>query len=383
MPTKSGEPVARLWRRPVRQPITARMKGFFIHSIALFWLVAAGAVDPAVTPNDEVPAYFPAGLTNASGSVGCVRTLVGGVEALDLASGRRLWKSDAPSRALLVASDRVFLLEERGGRLQLAAYEPRGGRRIKTWPCDLGLPAWAALSEPGGGRRWTTVEVRARRSGNVLEIGYDAREHVVTGIAPSTEGPRAKGILRFDLSSGSSEHLPGETFRALPFVEPAPARGYQPVRFHARATGPELMLGGPPPDVQGALVNGDRRVVFERPANGRSVRVRRWRASTGGEDPSIEIEGAIDAIWPTLDRDHVAMRRASQQSTCDLYSLASGVRMATLVRLIDIAVIAGRILWTTTSGRDKMDLIATDAATGRTLWRRTVWRDAPAGEPIP
>jgi hypothetical protein len=359
------------------------MPGLLFHSVASIWMLAAGAMRSSVTPNDEVPSYFPAGLTNASGSVGCVRTLAGGVETLDLASGRRSWKSDAPSRALLVGSDEVFVFEQRGGRLQVAAYEPRSGRQIKTWPCSIGLPAWASLAEPRGGRNWTTFDVRARRSGNVLEIGYDAQEHVATGIAPSSVGPREKGILRLDLSSGTSERLPGETLPALPFVEPAPPRGYQPVRFHARAAGPELMLGGPPPDVQGALVDEDRRVVFERAANGRSVRVRRWRASTGVADPSIEIAGVTDAIWPTLDREHVAMRRASQQPLCDLYSLASGVQIATLVRPIDMAVIAGRILWTTPSGRDRIDLIATEATTGRTLWRRTVWRDSPAGAPIP
>jgi len=358
------------------------MPGFLIQSVASLGMLAASAAGPAVPTNAEAPSYFPAGLTNASGSVGCIRTLAGGVEALDLASGRRLWKSAAPSRALLVASDGVFVLEDRGGRKQLAVHEPRSGRRIKAWPCGE-LPAWASLAESGAGRTWTTFDVRARRRGNVFEIGYDAQEHMATGIAPAGVGREAKGILRLDLSSGSSEHRPGETFRPLPFVEPAPSRGYQPVRFHARAAGPELMLGGPPPDVQGALVAGDLRVVFERPANGKSVRVRRWRTSTGAEDPSIEIAGVIDAIWPTLDRDHVAMRRANQQSMCDLYPLASGARIATLARPIDIAVIAGRILWTTSSGRDQVDLIATEATTGRTLWHRTVWRAAPAGEPIP
>jgi hypothetical protein len=354
-----------------------------IHSIASLWMFAAAATGPAVTTSDESPAYFPGGLTNASGSVGCVRTLTGGVDALDLATGRRLWKSDAPSRALLVGGDGVYFLEQRGGRLQIAVYDTRGGRRIKTWPCSVGLPAWASLAEPTDGRTWTTFNVRARRSGNVLEVGYDAQEHVASGIAPSTEGPQAKGILRLDLSSGSVGHLPGAVVPPPPFVEPAPSRGYQPVRFHARAAGPELMLGGPPPDVQGALVAGDRRIVFERAANGRSVRVRRWRVSTGVEDPSLEIAGVIDAIWPTLDREHVAMRRANQQSVCDLYSLASGVRVATLERPIDIAVIGGRILWTTPSGRDKIALVATEATSGRTLWHVTVWHDTPAGEPIP
>jgi hypothetical protein len=366
-----------------RQPITVGMPGFLVHSIASLWLVAAGVVGSAATPSYELPSYFPGGLTNATGSIGCVRTLTGGVDVLDLASGRRLWKSDAPSRALLVGSDEVFLLEERGGRLQVAAYEPRGGRRIRTWPCSLGLPAWASPAEPGGGRTWTRFEVRARRNGDVLEIGYDARQFVATGIAPQSEGPRAKGIFCLDLGSGISEHLPDEALPPLPFVEPAPSRGWKPVRIHARAAGPELMLGGPPPDVEGALIAGDLRVVFERPANGRSVRVRRWRASTGAEDPPIEIAGVIDAIWPTLDREHVAMRRANEQSVCDLYSLTTGARCAPLARPIDIAVNAGRILWTTPSGRDRVDLIATNATTGRTLWRRTVWRDTPAGEPIP
>ena len=359
------------------------MQGSWIHPIASLGILAVAAIGPAITTNDEVPAYFPGGLTNASGSIGCVRVLTGGVEALDLANGRRLWKSDAPSRALLVGSDGVFLLEERAGRLQIAVYEPRGGRRIKTWPSRIELPAWASLAEPGAGRNWSTFDVRARRSGDVLEIGYDARQHVVTGIAPPTMGPQAKGVLRLDLSSGSIANLPGASFPSPPFVEPAPSRAYQPVRFHARAAGPEFMLGGPPPDVQGALVAGDRRVVFERPANGGSVRIRRWRVSTGAEEPSLEVAGVIDAIWPTLDRDHVAMRRAHQQSVCDLYSLESGLRIATLARPIDVAVIAGRILWTTPSGRDKIALVATEATTERTLWRMTVWHDTPADEPVP
>ena len=352
-------------------------------TVASLWILAAASMAPIVATNVEVPAYFPGGLTNAAGSVGCIRALSGGVEALDLKNGRRLWNSDAPSRALIVGTDGAFVLEQRKGHLQVAAYEPRSGRRIRTWPCSVQLPAWASLAEPCSGRSCTTFDVRARRIGNIIEIGYDAQEHLVTGIAPQVAGPRSSGILRLDLNSGTTEHLPGAALPAPPFVEPAPASGYQPVRFHARAAGPELMLGGPPPDVQGALTAGDRRVVFERGAHAPGVRVRIWQASTGAEEPSLEIAGAIDAIWPTLDRNHVAMRRANQQSVCDLYSLASGVRIAALERPIDIAVIAGRILWTTPSGRDKIALVATEATTGHTLWRVTVWKASPAGELVP
>lgn len=359
-----------------------RMKGTIL--VFLVSVAAAGADGAVVSPTDEIPAYFPAGVANVAGSVGCVRTLAGGVDALDLGTGKRLWKSDPPSRALYVGSESAILLEQRNGRLQIAAYEPRKGRCIKAWPCNFALPPWASLAETSGGRTWTTFEVRAIRRSGVLEIGYDAQEHVVTGIAPPSTGPQATGIIRFELGSGRIEHHPGETLAPFPFVESAPARGLQPLRFHARPCGPTLMLGGPPPDVQGALIAGDSRIVFEKAPDGRGVIVRRWRASTGAAEPSVTIAAAVtDVIWPTLDRRHVALRRAHEQSKCDVYSLASGARIATLVKPVDIAVVGERILWTAYSGRDQMALIASETATGRTLWRRTVWHDTPPGEPIP
>jgi len=79
----------------------------------------------------------------------------------------------------------------------------------------------------------------------------------------------------------------------------------------------------------------------------------------------------------------VALRRAHEQTSCDIYSLASGARIATLERPVDIAVIGRRLLWTSRSGNEELALVATEAGTGRTLWRRAVWRAAPPGRPVP
>jgi len=188
--------------------------------------LATVAGGPVATPTLETPRYFPAGVADAAGSVGCARTPDGGVEALDLASGKRRWRSAAPARALLVAREGAFLLEERGGRLQLSRYEPRTGRRLGTWPIRLEQPAWVSLAEPHADRRWTTFDVHAHRNGSTLEVEYLARQHLVLGIQPGprTEG-KARGVIRLELRSGRVEHRPGERLARDPWLEPAPAAG--------------------------------------------------------------------------------------------------------------------------------------------------------------
>ena len=60
----------------------------------------------AVAGTVEEPTYIPTGVSDAGGDVGCFRTPEGGVEAVDLATGRSLWRSAAPARAMLVARGR-------------------------------------------------------------------------------------------------------------------------------------------------------------------------------------------------------------------------------------------------------------------------------------
>ena len=113
-------------------------------------LLGAGVKAPpdAAAGRVEAPAYIPAGVSDVGGAVGCLRTPEGGVEAVDLATGRSLWRSAAPARALLVAPGRAFVLEERAGRpLSLAAYTPREGRLIRAYDLTaLELPSWASLA---------------------------------------------------------------------------------------------------------------------------------------------------------------------------------------------------------------------------------------------
>lgn len=100
--------------------------------------------------------------------------------------------------------------------------------------------------------------------------------------------------------------------------------------------------------------------------------------STGIERAPLEIEADFDAIWPTLDRGHVALRRARDQSLYDLYSLESGARIITLERPVEIAVVGSTALATVLADRG-ISLVAREARTGRTLWLRLVWREPRSG----
>jgi hypothetical protein len=359
-----------------------------VRSLRTFRLIvlatALGANARFVAADAEWPSYFPAGVADAAGAIGCVRTPEGGVEALDLARGRRPWKSEAPARALIVSLDGAFVLEQRGSVLQLSQYEPRAGTLLGRWPIRSGPPAWVSLAEPRGGRAWMTCDLRARRDGATLEIEYVAKEQVATGIAPTPNTTKeARGVMSFALPSGRMEHRAGAELSESPaFFAAAPA-GARLHRFHARAADSRLMLGGPPPDVEGVLVSGAERFGFERAPKGDRVIVHRWRAGATSEAPPLVIEAETDAIWPTLDRKHVALRRAREQGFCDVYSLTDGARLAALQRPTDIAVIGGRVLWTTPTRNRELALVATDARKGRTLWRRIVWREGPRGEPVP
>jgi hypothetical protein len=359
-------------------------------ALVLLALAVTVGASANASVNASVPAsrfeeatYIPAGIADSPGTIACVRTPEGGVEVLDLRRGKKLWGSPAPSRALLVSNGTVFLLEERGGRLRLSSYRDRTGQRVGGWTLQLDLPGWATLSERAQDRQWTTFATRARRDEYEIQVEYDARQFRVLGIAPGPNASaEAHGVVTLNPGSGRIERRPGERLEPIRFVERSAVGERAHLRFHARAADQTLMHGGPPPDVEGVLVAGDLRIAFEKAPRGRGLNVLRWSALTGIERPPLEIEADFDAIWPTLDRMYVALRRSRDQSRCDLYSLESGARILTLERPVDIAVVGSTVLATVLADRG-ISLVAREARTGRALWRRLVWREPPIGSPVP
>ena len=98
------------------------------------------------------PIYLPAGVSDTAGTLGCVRSEEGGVDAVDLKSGRSLWHSDSSARPLLVTGGRAFLLEESAKQpLRLVVRTAENGRQLRAYDLrSLALPP--GLPCPNNGR---------------------------------------------------------------------------------------------------------------------------------------------------------------------------------------------------------------------------------------
>jgi hypothetical protein len=354
-------------------------------------LLGAQAIPPrgAAAATVEEPTYIPAGVVDAQGTVGCLRTPEGGVEAVDLETGRSLWRSAAPARALSIARDRALLLEERAGRgLRVAAYAAREGRLMRAYDlATLALPAWASLAEARAGREWTVFEVTARLTGEALEIGYDATRRRVSGFAAPGVIAQVQGAVTVRLDSGRVEADPGSVPPQPPLPERVPPiPGVRFVSVHARTPDATLVMVGPPPNIAGPPAAGNRRFAFEVSQDTKVVIVHRWSAPGDDGEPPLRLEHgqATDTIWATLDRGHVLLRRAYEQRWYDLYSLETGKPTGRLERPADVAVVGPRIFWTTCETSGRLALNVTDVGSGRRLWRRIVrGPDPPLGPPIP
>lgn len=355
-----------------------------MRTLVLAGVLCIGVLAPGLA-FAALPTYIPAGISDEGGTVGCLRTPAGGVEAVDLETGRSLWKSAAPARALLLAGGQAFLLEERAGRLRVAAYGARRGRVGRSYDlATLKLPPWASLSERRAGREWTVFEVAGRIEGDTLEIRYDATRHQVFGFAEPGVIDQAQGVVKVVLESGrvALRSGPGSAPAAISGPAP-PIPGARLVSVHARRADATIAPGGPPAHVDGALLDGSRRSVFELSPDNRTVIVHRFVGPGDRGLPPLRLEHGhpTDAVWVTLDRHHVLLRRSDDQKSYDLYSLESGALLARLESPVDAAVVGRRICWTARAAGGGLELRASDAATGRNVWSRTVME--PEGDPGP
>ena len=335
------------------------------------------------------PTYLPAGVSDFAGTLGCLRSPEGGVDAVDLKSGRSLWRSDARARPLLVTGGRAFLLEESAKQpLRLVVRTAQDGRQVRAYDlASLALPPWASLSEQREARQWTEFEAAARLMGDRLEIHYIVTRRQVSGMAGPGAAAQVEGVALVALDSGRIAGQIGPPSPPPLVSEPAPPMaGVRFVALHARPADARIVLGGPPANAGTALIAGERRMAFELSRDAKTVLVHRWSYAGGSREPVLRLEHGqpTDAVWVTLDRRHVLLRRASDQRFYDLYSLDSAKSEGKLEAPVDVAVVGQRVYWTTRESKGRLVLAASNLEAGRKLWRHTVRRaEGPPGEPIP
>jgi hypothetical protein len=169
---------------------------------------------------------IPGGVADAAGKIGYVQAPKGGVDALDLATGKVLWSSAEVGRPLaLTKQGLVVEVPEKGKanavRLAVLDVNKQGARGRVT--DVIQFPDWVSVSVTYG---------RAFASGATLDnqgrllLQWHARAWYAGGARPTPQieaaaRKSADGVHRVDLDSGKVELLPG---KSLPPKLPAPPK---------------------------------------------------------------------------------------------------------------------------------------------------------------
>jgi hypothetical protein len=172
--------------------------------------VAALAAAPLLARAADAPA---AGAPVAGGGVVSPdRKLVylpakGGVEAVDLATGKPVWANKEASKLAGASEKLVFAWvgePKKGNAFRVVAIDAATGKAVgKSDPIQM--PDWASTA-PGYGRTFRTA-ARATGDGQGATVAWEARAFYAGGAAPSPEILRnamkdASGLVRVDFTTG-------------------------------------------------------------------------------------------------------------------------------------------------------------------------------------
>jgi len=270
----------------------------------------------------------------------------GGIEALDLASGRLLWSTTAGARPLALAGPWLLAqIENREGRLRLAVLDVTArGRPVRELLVPLPEGAAAPIDEPAG------VEFRltAASDGSTVELHWSYLRRALRGTAPDADEPEAEprasrfsGALRADLATG---HLEPLAERSLIFgSRPLPASVAAEADAGAYRQRP-LWAGEWVVATQEVERNGQRHPVLRR------------FSATGASLPEVVLPQGDTLQLASIDNRHVLIShesgdpRPARAHAWTVFALASGERVGELsapVAAARFAVMDGRVLFVT------------------------------------
>lgn len=163
--------------------------------LVLFLLVAfhgSPALGKDAPPADAKPVpsqMFPAGVIDSAAKIGYVYNGENGVAAVELASGKELWKSPGAMWPLMGVEGDLLALVRRGNAMAMVCVDPATGK-VRQVSEDIELPAWA--NRP----------IRLNPRAGLLQGQLLLEWHVVLDTDGGAAPPTAYGRARIDIASG-------------------------------------------------------------------------------------------------------------------------------------------------------------------------------------
>ncbi|MGH7225861.1 MAG: hypothetical protein ACRELF_21795 [Gemmataceae bacterium] len=161
---------------------------------------------------------MPEGIADPSGHTGFFASASGGIEVIDLASGKVLWQTHEAQRPLLLDGDR--LLAQAGtkrNRLRILRFDPKRRGECDFESDPVVFPAWVVTGEAHGHSFAAHWQVQKHH----LVLDWEANACYVGKTRPTAEEAlaarkHAAGIARIDLRTGQVEIRSAEKEETTP-----------------------------------------------------------------------------------------------------------------------------------------------------------------------
>jgi hypothetical protein len=182
-------------------------------SVRLATMAIALAIAGNAWAGDEKPQKMPAGgVADPAGRVGYWPNSAGGIEALELSTGKLRWSAKDTNQPVLADADRLFALVavlDKINQARIIALDAgKGQRSFESKPIEF--PEWVRIAVARGHSFKTVVRLEKDK----LLLTWEARAWYDRGAEPSEEeGKKARknaaGIFQIDLRSGRVDSVKG------------------------------------------------------------------------------------------------------------------------------------------------------------------------------
>lgn len=248
----------------------------------------------------------------------------GGIDAVDLASGKLLWRTDRAAKPLLYHKDLLVAQTEPPVGQQFLRIALMNTREFATDPrfVDIPLPADVQATIDDGMESSFSAAARIHEGALVLSWHYTYRR--ITGPPPGPDDQaldrKAMGSVRIDIHTGQID--PIDEMAALP--EPELPAAVIRLKDAQAPPGPVWRVSNVLVAIERAAYEGKQRVSLKR-----------WDAETGEALADVTLfDGGLNFRSVSADKRHLlaSRRDASDSRTWEwaVYSLETGVKIAEL-----------------------------------------------------
>ena len=177
--------------------------------LCVFLIPATFATIGLTQEKKASPHYLPGGgAADPADKVGFFPNPTGGIDALDLATGKLLWSAIDANRPLVATADRLFAQAGTSNQVRILVFDTTKEGKLAVESQAIKLADWASVQTAYG----RSFRSSAKVEGNALYLSWEARAFYAGGARPTPQIEKAarkeaSGAARVDLDSGKVEAL--------------------------------------------------------------------------------------------------------------------------------------------------------------------------------